>query len=117
MSKRFITYFQSVLTIGIMNRAENEEEASSLAGEALRGEENLNYCYFDQTNFEQAGKSEEWTSPNPIPIEEVEGLRFTFEPTPEIKNVIAARLHKNVSDLTNEDYANFVRDTFRQSPQ
>lgn len=110
MAKRFITYFQSVITVGIMTKADNEEEAAEIAQKELR-RKNLNHCYFDQTDFEQAGNSLEWTSPDPIPLNKISNLQLMFDPTPEMCNVIASRLNKNPTELTIEDYAEFIKES------
>ena len=115
MSERHISYFQSVITLGILSHGETSEEASKKAKEKMKDSEGVNYCFFEQTPFESVA-TEKWTPE----IESEEGhkgngLRFNFDPSDETKNVIATRLQKDVSVLTKEDYEAFVKDSLEKA--
>ena len=110
----YITYLQSVMTIGILNTTENTSEAERLALLKLHDHDDLNYCYFDQTDFQPVG-TELWESPLKRFESDEEGMKFIFSPTDEIKIVIASRLQKPVEDLTDDDLASFIKESLNLS--
>jgi len=113
MNKRHISYFQSVITLGILTDGETIEEASKKASHKMKDSEGVDHCFFDQTNFEIVG-SEEW-SPEIESEKDVEGFKFNFSPSDETKNVIATRLQKDITDLTDEDIEIFVKESLQKS--
>lgn len=118
-NRQFISYFQSVITMGILTDAKNKKEAEEKARLKLKDKDSVNYCLFDQTGFELF-KSEEW-KPQFISGTETETLgnpdclKFTFNPTPDIKNIIASRLQKKPVNLTTEDLTQFVKESLKMS--
>ena len=111
--KRYISYFQSVITIGILTEAENRGEAERLAAAKLSDKNNINHCYFSQTDFDIAD-TEEW-QPEFEETQNQEGLKFAFNPSEEVRNVIASRLCKATEELTQEDIAEFVKESVELS--
>lgn len=110
---KYISYFQSVLTIGIMNNAKNEEEAEHKAKIKLKNKDGVNYCAFDQTDFELTD-TEIWEPE--IESKEIEGgINLDFKPDEKTKNIIATRLQKSISDLTNEDIEQFVKESIENA--
>ncbi len=113
MNKRYISYFQSVTTLGILTDGNDKDEAHSKAKNKLKKEEGVDHCFFDQTPFDLVA-TEEW-EPEIEAEKSKSGLSFNFNPSDETKNVIATRLHKDVSDLTNVDYETFVKDSIQKA--
>lgn len=111
MKKGYISYFQSVMTVGILTESENELEAGDQAKKKLADKNEVNHCYFGQTDFQLSG-IEEWKPEfEKISDETKDGLKFVFDPSDEVKGVIAARQQKSIDDLTNEDIAGFVKES------
>jgi len=112
----YISYFQSVITIGILNVAEIEQEASKRAFEKLTNKDGVNHCFFDQTNFELE-KTEQWKPEfSSEALGEINGdMIFNINLSPETKSIIATRLQKDVEELTDADYANFLKESVQQS--
>ena len=106
----YITYFQSTTTLGILSHADSLEEATKLAKTKLNNSDGVNHCFYDQTNFHAVE-----TELAPVNSLETEGVKFVFDPSDEMKNVIATRLHKNVEDLVTDDYAEFIDDSICRS--
>ena len=99
---RVVKLLDAFLSVSATTRAKGAAEVDG-----------VNYCFFDQTNFELS-ETEEW-NPQLEAEETIDGFRFAFNPTNEIKNVIATRLHKEITDLTKNDYAEFVRNSIENS--
>jgi len=111
--KRYISYFQSVITIGLLNVASSPENAAEKAKKRLTDENGVNHCFFDQTQFDLS-ETEEWV-PDIESEHDEGGFKFAFNPTPEIKNVLSTRLHKDINDLTDDDYTNFFKESIQSS--
>ena len=106
---KYISYFQSVLTIGIMSDAKNENEADRKAKLKLKDKSGVNYCVFNQTDFELTD-TERWEPE--IDSQEIEGgINLKFNPDDKTKNIIATRLQKPVNDLASEDIERFVKES------
>ena len=106
---KYISYFQSVLTIGIMSDAKNENEADRKAKLKLKDKSGVNYCVFNQTDFELTD-TERWEPE--IDSQEVEGgIDLKFKPDEHTRNIIATRLQKTVDALTSEDIERFVKES------
>ena len=110
--KNFISYFQSVITIGIMSTGSNSKEAAKKAKEKMLDHEGVNHCFFDQTDF-TLSSTEQW-KPEFDTVSTEKGIAFKFSPDTETKNIIATRLQKKVSDITDDDYHRFVRDAIQK---
>jgi len=115
-TNQYISYFQSVMTIGILSVGKDKEEASNRALTKMLDKNGVNHCFFDQTNFELES-SEKW---NPEFLSESLGevngnLILNVQMSPETKAVIATRLQKSVQDLTDADYALFLKDSVAKS--
>lgn len=113
MGERYISYFQSVITLGITSEGETEQEAMDNAKAKLTNKDGVNHCFFDQTPFEIVA-TEDW-EPEIEASKEATGLKFNFDPSEETKNVIATRLQKDVQDLTDEDYEEFVKGSLQKA--
>jgi len=112
MSKQYISYFQSVITLGIVTDGENAEEASHRAAIKMKESDCVNHCFFDQTNFELVG-TDTWNPELEANPEDGEGICFHFNPSEKTKNVIATRLCKAAKDLTEEDFETFVKESLQ----
>lgn len=110
--KSYISYFQSVTTIGIMTNGVSDQDAAKKAREKLLSKDGINYCHFDQTDFELS-EVETWI-PELDSVVSGGGVAFKFNPDEKTKNIIAERLHKNVSEITDSDYHEFVRDAIQK---
>lgn len=109
--KRYISYFQSVLTVGIMSRGKNEEEAERRANLIMQNKENgVNYCIFEQSPMEishtEMFEPEFETDPT-----SKDGIRFNFSPDEKTKNIIATRMGKRVEEMLDEDYERFAKES------
>ena len=116
MSKeqKYISYFQSVITIGIMSSGINSQEAGDKARTKLLNHNGVNHCFFEQTDFELA-KVEKWKPEICLDDLAPEGMSFKFAPSDQTKNIIATRLQKNVESLTEDDYQQFIKESIQKS--
>jgi len=109
---RYISYFQSVITVGILTNAKNKEEAEKLAKDKMSNKDGVNYCAFEQTDFEPT-HTEEW---NPeFELDFRNSNTFHFNPDDRTRNIIATRLQKNTEDLTEDDIGMFVKESLEKS--
>jgi len=106
--KEYVSYFQSVITVGILTTAKSIKEAEEEARKRLL-EKQLNYCFFEQTPFELSDT--EVCKAELRKYRDGEGLAFRFNPDYKTKNVIAGRLQKHPDELTDEDYSRFVKES------
>ena len=106
---QWISYFQSVLTIGVMTRASSISEAEILAKEKMKNKDGVNYCLFEQTPFELTDTDH--YEPEFEAEGTKDGLAFRFNPDNQTKNIIATRLGKQVDDLDSTDLDRFVKES------
>jgi hypothetical protein len=110
MKDSYITYFQSVLTLGLVTRGDNEEEAEHEAEKRRRSNDVLNYCFFEQTPYE-ATSTEKWSPEFEREEQETdEGIKFILKPDSVTRNIIANKLRKKEEDLTPEDIEEFTKE-------
>ena len=111
---KYISYFQSVITIGVLSEGKNAEEASLKAEKKLLSKDGVNHCVFEQTDF-KLSETEVWEPE--FETEEVsqDGLHFRFNPDDRTRNIIATRMQKRVEDLTQEDCERFVKEAIEDS--
>ena len=112
--KKYISYFQSVITIGILSNGENASEAASEASKKLLSKDGVNHCVFDQTNF-KLSETEEWNPEFEAEDVSEDGFHFRFNPDNQTRNVIATRMQKQVDELTDEDCERFVKEAIEFS--
>jgi hypothetical protein len=110
--KNFISYFQSVITIGIMSKGTSARNAAKKAKGKLFDKNGVNHCFFDQSEF-KLSSVEQW-KPELSEVDLDNGISFKFDPNEETKSVIATRLQKNVKDITEEDYHRFVKEAIQK---
>ena len=110
--KNFISYFQSVITIGMMSTGTNSKEAAKKARLKFLNKEGVDHCFFDQTDF-TLSSVEEW-KPGLESKATPEGIEFKFNPDDKTKNVIATRLQKNMNEMTDDDYHRFVKEAIQK---
>lgn len=110
--KSYITYFQSVITMGVLNRAESKDAAIERATASLTNKDSINHCLFEQTDFEFAA-AEEWKADEVNPQEDT--LSVNLQLSEQLKNVISTRLQKKISNLDEGDYLRFVQESVRAS--
>ena len=110
--KKYISYFQSVITIGIMSNGSTQKEAGEKARSKLLDVNGVNHCFFEQTDFDLT-KVERWKPEINLEDMDLDGMSFRFNPNCHTKNIIATRLHKDVKDLTEEDYQRFVKESIQ----
>jgi hypothetical protein len=108
----YVSYFQSVITVGVMTSAHNVKEAKEKAKKKLIDKQ-LNYCFFDQTPFKLT--ETEKCNVELQKYREGNGVVFAFNPDYKTKNVIATRLLKKPEELTEDDYATFVKESVELS--
>ena len=96
MSKErdFVSYFQSVITIGVMSKGASSKDAAKKARDKLSNKNGVNHCFFDQTDF-ALSSVEQWKNELDSKVSD-DGLSFKFNPDDETKNIIATRLQKNI---------------------
>jgi hypothetical protein len=107
--RSYISYFQSVMTIGIVNTGRSIQEAEEKARERFNAED-LSCGIVGQTPFE-ISDTEPW---NPsftgcyLPMDDTHSS-MSFSLNDSIKNRIAEKLGKSSEDITDEDYVDFVK--------
>lgn len=107
--RNYISYFQSVTTVGMVNSAHNLQEAEDKAKRKFRSSD-LSCGIVGQTPFE-ISETEPW---NPdftgcySPIDDTHS-NMSFNMNDETKHRIAEKLQKSVEDVTDDDYVEFVR--------
>jgi len=112
--KKYISYFQSVITIGVLSEGENTIEASSNANKKLLSKDGVNYCVFDQTDF-KLSEIEEWNPEFETENVSEDGFRFRFNPDERTRNIITTRMQKKAGELTEEDCERFVKEAIESS--
>ena len=113
--KKYISYFQSVTTIGILTCGKSQEEAKALAEEKLRVSD-MNYCHFDQTDLELSDTIEwnpdfEIISEDPTP--DGKKLEWTVKIGEPMRNIMATRMGVDPDHLTEEHVSTFVSDALQ----
>ena len=106
---RYVCFFQSVLTIGVMSRGKTQQEAEQKAQLMMHDKSGLNYCAFDQSPFEMT-EVQKWEPEFETDLSS-DKLSFLFDPDDSTKNVIATRLGKKAEELTDTDLEMFVKDS------
>ena len=109
--KPYVSFFQSVITVGILNCTKTKADASKQAKEQLRNSTDLNYCVFEQTPFAYS-MTEAWDK-EPCTLDRDGTVILKFKPSQEMKNVIGARLHKTSKDLTHDDVVEFIKESLK----
>jgi hypothetical protein len=111
---KYISHFQSVITISVMEEGDSPEDASKKAIAQLKDKDCVNHCFYDQTDFELAGV-EEWDAPSDkLPkLEDAFGMQVQL--SDRVKSVMATRLGKSVEEMTPEDYVRFIQESVEAS--
>ena len=112
MDKKFVSYFQKVLTVGIMTYAKNTKEAEKKAWVKFKNQEGLN-CLYEESKFELSD-TDEWCPEIETSYTE-DGVGWKFNPSDKTKEAIAKKIGKSVSDLTEEDFTNFIKDSVEKA--
>ena len=113
MDKKYISYFQKVVTIGVMTYAKNVIEAEKKARVKFKNSEGLVYCLYEETNPE-LNETYEWKPEIETSYTEDE-MGWKFNPSTKTKDAIAKKIGKNVSDLTEEDFTSFIKDSVEKA--
>ena len=113
-NNKFISFFQSVITIGVMCEGKDIDEASVDASKRLTDKEGVSYCCYDQTDFQLSGV-DEWNPEFERESNDYDGFHFRFNPNDHTRHVIATRLSKKVEDLTPDDCERFVKESIDAS--
>lgn len=114
-NRTYISYFQSVMTIGIVNTARSIQEAEQKAREKF-SREDLSCGIVGQTPFE-ISETEVW---NPdfagciIPIDDKNGS-MSFNLNDTTKQRIAAKMGVPPQEVTEDDYVEFVKSALERS--
>lgn len=115
--KKYVSYFQSVITVGVMKNAKSKREAERRAKEEICGkdifEEGLCHCSFSQTPFKLTN-SEEWIPEIENTLTE-DGLGWKFSPNEKTKLAIAKKIAKPLKSLTDEDIEMFIKNSIEKS--
>ena len=114
MSKRYISYFTSVMTVGMVSESESATEAHRKASSLLGGDRKIDCCYFDQSEF-RLRETEPWTPEFEVKNNCTAGLDFRFDPSKRTKRVIALMLGKEPEELETKDYETFVKNSIQAS--
>ena len=113
MLNRYISYYASVITVGLIGEAESAEEARVKAKDALDNDEKLHYCCSDQTEFELVG-TDVWNPEFEVEDEKTNGsIGFNFNPSTKTKKVIGLMMKKEPDELTRDDYEHFVKQSIQ----
>jgi hypothetical protein len=118
--RNYISYFQSVTTIGIINRARNSDEAESKARRKLDNSDFM--CgVVGQTPFELHA-TDEWkpklpsnhdvTMDDTIDVDEpvkIEAEPLILNLDDQTKKCICDKIGKTVEQITHQDYLDFVK--------
>lgn len=115
--KKYVSYFQSVITVGVMKEARNKKEAEAKAKKEINHkdmlEEGFCHCSFSQTPFSLID-SEEW-------IPEIEttttknGLGWKFCPNNKTRTAIANKMSKSLENLTDDDIEKFIKSSIEEN--
>ena len=108
-NRNFISYFQSVTTIGVVCQADNPEEAEDKAKEKI-SQAGVMCGVLTQTPYE-IEITEEW-SPHPDFGNEFSRTHSNGHITlnEKLKQKIANRLNKTVTELSTDDYNCYIDD-------
>jgi len=116
-NKRYVSYFQSVITVGILNEARNKVKAMKQAKDEIARkdilEEGFCHCSFSQTPFTLM-ESQEW-NPEIETTTNENGLGWKFCPNEKTKAAIAKKMSVPLKDLTEEDIENFIKYSVEKS--
>jgi len=113
----FVSYFTTSTVIGILTNGKDASEAQEKALEKLESDDGINHCLFEQTPIVPVF-TEEWDIGGDT---DIIAAAVSKDPSvqvnlgPKVKNVIATRLHKKASALTNEDYVEFVKEAIESN--
>ncbi len=110
---KFIVWFQSVTSVGIMVSARNNIEAQKKAEIKFQEKDSFKNCVFEQTEFELTD-SEEWKPEIETHISE-DGLGWKFVPSDKTKEVIAKKLGKSKNELIESDFQKFIKESVEKS--
>jgi len=115
--KKYISYFQSVTTVGIMTCGKNMKSATEEAELKLKVKD-LNYCHFEQTPLEYSG-TEEWKPEFEIvsedPTSDGEAIEWTLQIGDNMRNIIASRAGVSVEGVTQTHVQEFVIDALTET--
>ena len=103
----YVSYFQSVTTIGIITSANNIENAEIIANKKFDSQDGLCYCLFDQTPFHLTDT--EPYNPELLPGSCEEGVSIRFNPNKDTSELIARKIGKDINTLSNQDIEDFVK--------
>ncbi len=119
--KRYVSYFQSVITVGVLNSAKTMREAEKKASKTINQkdilEEGICHCSFSQTPFSLVD-SEEWIPEiEPTVTEDGLGWKFNpnFNPNEKTRAMIAKKMSKAPEDLTEENIRSFLKNSIEKS--
>ena len=107
-SHNFISYFQSVMTVGIVSSAKNIEEAERKSSKKFKNSD-MSCGIISQTPFE-ISDTEPW---NPdfsgfiMRTDNQDNIVMDFNDV--VKSKIAKKLNKDIDDVTDDDYVDFVK--------
>ena len=113
--RSYISYFQSVTTIGIINLAHNIQEAEDKAEDKFYNSD-LSCGIVAQTPFERSD-TEIWSPDFTGCYMESDNNygKMSFNMNGETKQRIARRLSKTVDEVTEDDYVEFVKNALEHS--
>jgi hypothetical protein len=113
--RSYISYFQSVMTIGIVNTAQSVQEAEDKAKQKFAAED-LSCGIVGQTPFE-ISETEPW-SPDfagcYLPTDDT-NANMSFNLNGTTREKIAAKLDRSADEVTDEDFVDFVKGALERS--
>ncbi|MFA5312476.1 MAG: hypothetical protein WC375_04035 [Methanomassiliicoccales archaeon] len=112
--REYISYFQSVTTIGIVTKGTCLHEASEKAKERIKNKEVVS-AHFSQTQFDLS-ETEEWVPDVACDINlSDDAIKGEFIISGDVKKLIAKKLQKPIDDITEEACAQFILQSFRNT--
>ena len=113
--QNYISYFQSVVTVGIINSAHSLEEAEEKAKSKFMSSD-LSCGVVGQTPFE-ISETEPWNPDFTAYYMQVDSdnpnMSFNINDVTRLR--IAQKLCKSVQDVTDEDYVDFLKSALEKS--
>jgi hypothetical protein len=113
--KKYICYFQKVVTVGIPACGKNYQEAEEEA-KAVMNEGDVKYCFFDETEFELSDSEEhnpklEVTSINPSA--DGKALLYSINYNNEFLEDVSKITKISVSEINEETLQKFFLDSMK----
>jgi len=115
--KKYVSYFQKVVTVGVLTCGKDHEEAEKEARAIMEGDNPIERCFYDETSFELSD-SEEWQPDFDIisidPSKDKHSLEYYIQANDQYTALIAKGCNKKIEEVTNEDFQKFFMDSIQE---